>query len=198
MWTFTFPIQIQQWSRQSHHDVHDIDQSQFDYTFTPQFEQDSVTIELKCASQWRHSNIMFDEISTAPSLQCVLTDLHVIPIGVSQSDWLKECFKVDGGACGNLIPLGMYKSLYSKEPLPSTINDFVPLLDYNKQEIKQLGTCKVLVRFGTITKPVHFYIVSDRLKPILRVSDALNLGLTSFHCPVYNNSHGRQKIDLTP
>ena len=56
----------------------------------------------------------------------------------------------------------------------------------------------MLVRFGTITKPVHFYIVSDRLKPILRVSDALNLGLTSFHCPVYNNWHDRQKIDLTP
>ena len=141
---------------------------------------------------------MFDEISTAPSLQHVLTDLHVKPIGVSQSDWLKECFKVDSGTCGNLMPLGMYKSLYSKETLPCTINHSVHLLDYNKPEIKQLGTCKVLVRFGTITKPVHFYIVSDRLKPILGVSDALNLGLTSFHCPVYNNWHDRQKIDLTP
>ena len=47
---------------------------------------------------------MFDEISTAPSLQRVLTDLHVKPIGVSQSYWLKECFKVDSGACGNLMP----------------------------------------------------------------------------------------------
>ena len=141
---------------------------------------------------------MFDEISTTPSLQHVLTDLHVKPIGVSQSDWLKECFKVDSGACGNFMPLGMYKSLYSKEPLVSTINHSVHLLDYNKQEIKQLGTCKVLVRFGTITKPVHFYIVSDRLKPIIGVSDALNLMLTSFHCPVYNNWHDRQKIDLTP
>ena len=77
MWMFTFLIQIQQWSRQSHHDVHDIDQSQFDDAFTPQFEQDSITIEFKCASQWRHANVMFDEISTAPSLQHVLTDLHV-------------------------------------------------------------------------------------------------------------------------
>ena len=141
---------------------------------------------------------MFDEISTAPSLQHILTDLHIKPIGVSQSDWLKECFKVDSGACGNLMPLGMYKSLYSKEPLPSTINHSVHLLDYNKQEIKQLGTCKVLVRFGTIKKPIHFYIVSDRLRPILGVSDALNLRLTSFHCPVYNNWHDSQKIDLTP
>ena len=141
---------------------------------------------------------MFDEISTAPSLQHVLADLHVKPICVSQSDWLRERFKVDSGACGNLMPLGMYKSLYSKEPLVSTINHSVHLLDYNKQEIKQFGTCKVLVRYETITKPVHFYIVSDRLKPIIGVSDALNLGLTSFHCPVYNNWHDRQKIDLTP
>ena len=54
---------------------------------------------------------MFDETSTTPSLQHVLTDLHVKSIGVSQSDWLKECFKVDSGACGNLMPFGMYKSL---------------------------------------------------------------------------------------
>ena len=75
---------------------------------------------------------MFDEVSTAPSLQCVLTDLHVKPIGVSQSDWLKEHFKVDSGACGNLMPLGMYKSLYNRESLVSTINHSVHLLDYNK------------------------------------------------------------------
>ena len=59
------------------------------------------------------------------------------------------------------MPLGMYKSLYSKEPSASTINHSVHLLDYNKQEIKQLGTCKELVRYGSIVKPVHFYVVSD-------------------------------------
>ena len=79
---------------------------------------------------------MVDEISTAPSLQCVLMDLHVKSIGVSQSDWLKERFKVDSGACGNLMPLGMYKLLYSKEPLPSTINHSVHLLDYKKTRDK--------------------------------------------------------------
>ena len=176
-------------------DVHDIDQSQFDDAFTPQFEQDSITIEFKCASQWRHSNIMFDEISTVPSLQCVLTDLHVKSIGKSwSSNWLKERFKVDSGACGNLMPLGMYKSLYSKEPSASTINHSLHLLDYNKQEIKQLGTCKMLVRFGTITKPVYFYVVLDKLKPIIGVSDALNLGLTCFDCPEYNNWHDKQDL----
>ena len=142
---------------------------------------------------------MFDDISTAPSLQHVLIDLHVKSIGESRSsNWLKERFKVNSGTFGNLMPLGMYKLLYSKEPSASTINHSVHLLDYNKQDIKQIGTCKVLVRFGTITKPVHFYIVSNRLKPIIGVGDALNLRLTSFPCPVYNNWHDRQKIDLTP
>ena len=93
---------------------------------------------------------MFDEISTAPSPQRVLTDLHVKPNGVSQSYWLKECFKVDRGACGNLMPLGMYKLLYNREPMSNTINQSVCLLDYNKHEIKQLGT---------ITKPVHFRLM---------------------------------------
>ena len=180
-------------SRQSCHDIHDIDQSQFDDA--PQFEQDSITIEFKCASQWRHSNIMFDEISA--SLQRLLTDVHVKSIGVGQLHWLKERFKIDSCTCGYLMPLGMYKSLYSKEPSASTINRPVCLLDYNKQETKQLGTCKVLVRYRSIMKPVHFYVVSDRLKPNIVVGDALCLGLTSFHCPVYNNWHDKQDIDLS-
>ena len=137
---------------------------------------------------------MFDEISASASLQRVLTDVHVKSIGVGQSHWLRERFKIDSCACGNLMPLGMYKSLYSKEPSASTINHSVHLLDYNKQEIKQLGTYKVLVRFRTTTKPVHFYVVSDRLKPIIGVSDALSLGLTSFHYPVYNNWHDKQDL----
>ena len=137
---------------------------------------------------------MFDEISASASLQRVLTDVHVKSIGLGQSHWLKERFKIDSGACGNLMPLGMYKSLYSKEPSASTIDHSVHLLDYNKQEIEQLGTCKVLVRFRTITKPVYFYVVSDRLKPIIGVSDALSLRLTSFHCPVYNNWHDKQDL----
>ena len=137
---------------------------------------------------------MFDEISASASLQRVLTDVHVKSIGVGQPHWLRKRFKIDSGACGNLMPLGMYKSLYSKEPSASTINHSVHLLDNNKQEIKQLGTCIVLVRFRTIKKPVYFYVVSDRLKPIIGVSDALSLGLTTFHCPVYNNWHDKQDL----
>ena len=137
---------------------------------------------------------MFDELSASASLQRVLTDVHVKSIGVGQSHCLRDRFRIDSGACGNLMPLGMYKLLYSKEPSASTINHSVHFLYYKKQEIKQLGTCKVLVRFRTMMKPVYFYIVSDRLKPIIGVSDALCLGLTNFHCSVYNNWHDKQDL----
>ena len=93
-------------NRHSCHDVHEIDQSQFDYAV--QFEQDLVTIQFK--TQLRHKNIMFDEVSTAPSLQRILTDIY---ISDKQTNWLKHRFKIDSGACGNLMPVSMYKSLYN-------------------------------------------------------------------------------------
>ena len=164
-------------NKYSCHDVHEIDQSQFDDSV--QFEQDSIKIQFK--TQVRHTNVMFDEISSTPSLQIVLTDVHVKPVGIGQCDWLKHQFKIDSGAYGNLMPLSMFKLLYNKAPSSNTVNNAVHLLDYNKQEIKQLGTCHVSVRFRSTTKCMHFYVVPDRLKPIIGVSDALALGLTSFH-----------------
>ena len=107
---------------------------------------------------------MFDEISSTPSLQKVLTDVYVKPMGSSQSHWLKQHFKIDNGACGNLMPLSMFKSLYNRLPSSTTINSAVHLLDYNRQEIKQLGTCHVSIKFRSTVKCVHFYIVPDRLK----------------------------------
>ena len=68
-------------NRYSHHDVHEIDQSQFDDSV--QFEQDSITIQF--GTQVRHTNVMFNEISSTPSLQRVLTDLHLKSIGTCQT-----------------------------------------------------------------------------------------------------------------
>ena len=58
------------------------------------------------------------------------------------------------------------------------MNNAVHILDCNKQEIKQLGSCHVSLKFRSTVKHVHFYIVPDRLKPVIGVSDALALGLT--------------------
>ena len=91
--------------------------------------------------------------------------------------------------------VSMFKSLYNQLPSSTTVNSAVCLLDCNKQEIKQLGTCHVSVKFRSTVKCVHFYIVRDRLKPIIGVSDALALGLTSFHCPIFN--YWQSNCDLT-
>ena len=102
-------------NRYSHHDVHEIDQSQFDDSV--QFEQDSISIQFK--TQTRHTNVMFNEISSTPSLQRVLTDAYVKPIEISQSYWSKHHFKIDSGASGNLMLLSMFKSLYNDlHPVP--------------------------------------------------------------------------------
>ena len=85
------------------------------------------------------------------------------------------------------MPLSMFKSLYSHHPSSTTISSAVCLLDYNKHEIKQLGTCVASVKYRSNVKHVPFYIVSDKLKPILGMGDALALGLTSFHCPIYTD-----------
>ena len=85
------------------------------------------------------------------------------------------------------MTLSMFKSLYNRGPSSNTVNSAVCLLDYNKQEIKQLGTCHASVKFRSTVKHIHFYIVPDRLKQIIGVSDALALGLTLFHCPIYND-----------
>ena len=67
------------------------------------------------------------------------------------------------------------------------MNSAVHLLDYKKHEIKQLGTCIVSVRCRSNVKQVPFYVVSDKLKPILGMGDAFALGLTSFHCLIYTD-----------
>ena len=93
------------------------------------------------------------------------------------------------------MPVSMYKSLYNRAPPSTSVSSAVHLLDYNRKEIKQLGTCYVYVRCRSTVKRVHFYVVPDRLKPIIGVSDALSLGLTSFHCPIFNDWHTTSDID---
>ena len=119
-----------------------------------------------------------------PQYSRVLTDVHIKATGNEQSNWRKCRFKINSGACGNLMPLNMFKLLYNRLPSSTSVNSAIHLLDYNKKEIKQLGTCYVCIRFRSTVKRVHF---PDRLKPIIGVSDALALGLTSFHCPIYND-----------
>ena len=80
----------------SHHDFYEVNQNNTD---SYDYEQDSVTMVFNM--QFRNKNVMFDEISLEPSLQHALTDLHVSDSGSRGKIF---CFKVDSGACGNLLP----------------------------------------------------------------------------------------------
>ena len=60
------------------YEVNNQDNFKFDY------EQDSVTMVFNM--QFRNKNVMFDEISSQPSLQCALTDLHVSDTGSRWKD----------------------------------------------------------------------------------------------------------------
>ena len=118
------------------YEVNNQDNFEFDY------EQDSITIVFNM--QYRNKNVMFDEISSQPSLQCALTDLHVS----DGSNGRTFHFKVDTGACGNLLPYNLYKQIAGHKAqmnyLHCTIDNSVNLVAYNNKKIKQLGICTLL------------------------------------------------------
>ena len=93
-------------------------------------------------------NVMFDEIE----LSQVLVDLNIQAALHKDENCTtvlgngrllhKFRFKLDGGAHGNLIPKSMFQKLYPGLPygeLRKSIDKWVTLVAYNKQEIKQLG-----------------------------------------------------------
>ena len=95
-------------------------------------------------------NIVFDEIDQE-NMPRVLADLHVSQCNDPKDSLAMhnvhvhvKCFKVDSSTCGNLIPLSLYLGLFpnsSVKDLQSTIHHRVQLVAYNKNLIKQYGTC---------------------------------------------------------
>ena len=131
-----------------------------------------------------HTNIVFDEISSDRKLQHLLTDVKIS----NESDISSTVrIKLDTGACGNLLPFNIYKSIHpqvSVKDLHKTIDKRVCLEVYNKSEIKQLGTCCLSVGHGKSTKLCHFYIVPDCCRPILGFNDTHSLSLIAIKCNV--------------
>ena len=82
-------------------------------------------------------HIMFDEIS---GIDCILTDLHIgFPHSTSTT---KIRFKVDSGACANLLPFKVLKCIEPSvtiSKLCDSIDHSVCLYAYNKHVIKQFG-----------------------------------------------------------
>ena len=95
-------------------------------------------------------------------------DCHMTNFENFQGLWHR--FKLDSGACGNLLPLRLYKELFphvTRQEMLRSIDHRVKLLSYNK-------LCK-------------FYVVDSRFNPILEVNSACHLGLLKFTEPVFEN-----------
>ena len=96
---------------------------------------------------------------------------------------LKTSFKVDTGADGNLLPLGEFFKHFSKADmtqLAKTIDVGMKLYAYNNTEIKQLGTCELLVEYRECRKICQFYVV-DFPTAILGIHDSESIGLITVH-----------------
>ena len=164
--------------------MNNVSQDEFDF----QYEKDSITIVFN--TQMRDKNVMFDEITSCPNLQRTLTDSHVSEPG-SNSNGRSIHFKVDTGACSNLLPVNLYKQIAGNKAkanfLCSTIDHSVNLMAYNNKRIKQLGTCVFHVSCGANTRMVKLFVVDSRLNPIIGLDDSHKPKLVNFqlsHPPI--------------
>ena len=174
--------------------MNNVSQDEFDF----QYEQDSITIVFN--TQMRDKNVMFDEITSCPNLQHALTDLHVSEPG-SNSNGRSIHFKVDTGACGNLLPVNLYKQIAGNKAKAnflhnSTIDHSVNLMAYNNKQIKQLGTCVLHVSCGANTRMVKFFVVDSRLNPIIGLDDSHKLQLVNFNCPIHQSWTGHSSANV--
>ena len=147
----------------------------------------------------RDKNVMFDEITSCPNLQHALTDLHVSEPGCNLNG-RNIHFKVDTGACGNLLPVNLYKQIAGNKAkanfLQSTIDHSVNLMAYNNKQIKQLGTCVLRVSCGANTRMVKFFVVDSRLNPIIGLNDSHKLQLVNFNCPIHQSWTGHSTANV--
>ena len=100
------------------------------------------------------SNICFDEIDgqncsrvLADRTLCKAQgprDCHMTNFQNFQG--LQHRFKLDNGACGNLLPLRLYKELFphvTRQEMLRSIDHRVHLLSYNKKEIYVSMVCVI-------------------------------------------------------
>lgn len=162
-------------SCRSIHEVDDHPEYQFDCD-----SLDIISVRHNSVSQ----NTMFDEI---PGMYHILTDLHVSFLHSTCTT--KVRFKVDSGACANLLPFKVLKLIEPSvtiNALCSTIDHNVHLFSYSKHNIKQLGIHYLKVSSRNKTKVIPFFIVDSRFNPIVGLCDSVALNLIKVNTPMYN------------
>ena len=99
---------------------------------------------------------------------------------------VNQRFKLDSGACANLLPIGIYSKLFTKKDrdLKSTIDHRITLIAATNKEIPQLGTVNLRVSVPNKEKVCRFYVVPDTCRPIFGLPDLKKMDLVQFKVPV--------------
>ena len=189
-------------SRKDQHAISSCDQTDDSSWYT--CEQDSIQSLYNKGIHGNITNICFNKIDgqNCPGVLADLTlcraqgpkDCHMTNFENFQG--LQHRFKLDSGACGNLLPLRLYKELFphvTKQEMLMSIDHRVQLLSYNKKEICQCGVCYLHVKSKNCVKLCKFYVVDSKFNPIIGVNSACHLGLLKFTELVFENW-----TDITP
>ena len=183
-------------SRKDQHEVSQHDQTDNSSWYT--YEQDSIQIVYNKGIRGNISNICFDEID-GQNCSRVLANLTLYKAqgpkdchmkNFENFQGIRHRFKLDSGACGNLLPLRLYKKLFphvTRQEMLRSIDHRVQLLAYNKKEIHQYGVCYLHVKCKNCVKLCKFYVVNSKFNPIIGVNSACRLGLLKFTEPVFEN-----------
>ena len=183
-------------SRKDQHEVSQCDQTDDSSWYT--YEQDSIQIVYNKGICGNISNICFDEIDgqNCSRMLANLTlckpqgpkDCHMTKFENFQG--IQHRFKLDSGACGNLLPLRLYKELFphvTRHEMLRSIDHRMQLLAYNKKEIHQYGVCYLHVKCKNRVKLCKFYVVDSKFNAIIGVNSACHLGLLKFTEPMFEN-----------
>ena len=125
------------------------------------------------------TNIKFDEINNSQAL-------GDLTLQNKSGHQVKQRFKLDSGACANLLPIGIYSMMFTKKDrdLRSTIDHRIKLIAANNEEIPQLGTVNLRVRVPDKEKVCKFYVVPNSCRPIFGLPDLKRMDLVQFKVPV--------------
>ena len=138
------PKFVPRYSRRDQHEV--IQSSQGHYQgptglpYDSDYELQADSVQVIYCNQGK-TNIKFDEINNSQAL-------GDLTLQNKRGQQVNQRFKLDSGACANLLPLGIYSKLFSKRDrdLKSTIDHRITLVAANNKEIPQLGTANLRVR----------------------------------------------------
>ena len=188
--------QSQSQSRKDQHEISSRDQTDDSSWYA--CEQDSIQIVYNKGICGNISNICFNEIDRQ-NCSRVLANLTLCKVqgpkdchmaNFQNFQGLQHRFKLDSGACGNLLPLRLYKELFqhvTRQEMLRSIDHRVQLLSYNKKEIHQYDVCYLHVKSKNHVKLCKFYVVGSKFNPIIGVNSACHLGLLKFTEPVFEN-----------